>query len=205
MGKILVVGVGPGSGEYLTPAAREAVARAQVLVGGRSALDLFPGDRPSKVIGKDLEEVLGFIRLHRDMDIAVLTSGDPGFYSILALLTQHFPSEEMEVVPGISSLQLCFARMKEPWHDCRVVSLHGRGIEGLPEELEGAKKLAILTDPKNPPEAVARLLLRRGVKGKRAFVCDSLATPQERVVAGDLESIARERFTGYCVMVIKDG
>jgi precorrin-6y C5,15-methyltransferase (decarboxylating) CbiE subunit len=202
MGRISVIGIGPGSARFLTPAAREAVEASDLLVGGKNALALFPGEKPRKRIDRNLEEVLEYLRKNREKRIALLTSGDPGFFSILRYVTEAFPAEEIEVIPGISSLQLCFSKIREMWHDCRILSVHGREMEDLVEEVRDHPKVALLTDPKNTPAEVARHLLEQGLKDRRVVVCDSLDLPGERVVESDLEGIARGEFSGHCVMVI---
>lgn len=200
MGKIFIIGTGPGSKEFLTPAAEKAVRKADILVGGRSSLNLFSNGKPKKTIRRNLSEVIGYIRDNRHKNIAVLTSGDPGFYSILGLIMKNFPAEDIEVVPGISSIQLCFARLKECWHDARFISLHGRGLEEIP--LLRDEKIVILTDNNFPPNRVASYLLGRGLEGT-AYVCDNLSHLSESVVVGSLEEISRAKFSGNCVMVVK--
>lgn len=200
MGRIIVVGVGPGSADFITPAAQGAVDGADVLLGGRSALSLFPCEKPKKIIGADMDEVLDFIRENRDCDIAVLSSGDPGFYSILNLLLKNFPREDIDITPGISSMQLCFARIKDLWHDAKFVSLHGRSMEPLPSVVPG--KLVILTDRTSPPNKVADFLLENEIQG-RAWVCDSLSSASENVIEGTLKEITVQKFSGNCVMVFE--
>lgn len=204
MGKIFVVGVGPGSEGFLTQAAKKTVESADVLLGGKSALAPFSDvKKTKKLIGRDLDEVLRFIKKNRQKNVAVLTSGDPGFFSVLELLLKEFPKEDMEVVPGISSVQLCFARIKETWQDAKFLSLHGRKVENLKYEIKN-KKVVILTDSKSAPDKVAKFLLKEG--NRRAAVCENMSSGRERVVESDLESIARQRFSGNCVMVIfQDG
>lgn len=200
MGKIFVVGVGPGSGEFMTPAAQSAVDDADMLLGGKGALSMFPTKKPKRAIGADMDEALDFIRANRNYNIAVLTSGDPGFYSILDLLLKNFPKNDIEVIPGISSMQLCFARIREVWHDAEFVSVHGRSIKFLSSKISGSKKLVILTDHISPPNIVADFLLKRRIRG-RAYVCDSLSKPSETVIESSLEEISRQRFSGNCVFV----
>lgn len=203
MGKIFVVGIGPGSEEFLTPIARDAVKRADILIGGKNALALFPEKESKKIIDRNLDGILGFIRKNKQKNVAILTSGDPGFYSILDFLMRNFSKEEIEVIPGISSMQLCFSKIKDTWHDAEVISLHGRKKDNLLRMIEN-KKLVVLTDNSSPPDVIARYLLDSKVKGKRVVVCDSLATSNEKIVESTLEGIARQRFSGNSVMVIYD-
>lgn len=202
MGKIVVIGVGPGSKEYLTPIAKEAVKEAEVLIGGRRQLSLFPDKKPRMEIGKDLDGVLKFIRENQDKKIAVLTSGDPGFYSILGRLLENFPREDIEIIPGISSMQLCFAKAKMMWHDAEFISLHGRETSGLIEKAKNSRKLAILTDERMPPNNVASMLVDEGITGRRVVVCEGLTQYNERIEESTLEEISKKSFSGNCVMVI---
>jgi len=133
--RIIVVGIGPGDSSYLLPKAQNYIENARILVGGRRALADYSNGRAKECsIGADIPSVLEFIRtsLSED-DVVVMVSGDPGYYSLLDALRRTFPIDRIEVVPGISSLQLAFARLALPWHGARLLSFHGR--EPLPAEL----------------------------------------------------------------------
>lgn len=200
MGKISVVGTGPGARAFLTRAAEEAIKNADVLVGGRSALSCADYAKRKKVICANMAKVVEFIKKNRRKDIAVLTSGDPGFYSILELILKNFPSKGVEIVPGISSMQLAFARIKDTWQDARFISLHGRNLREL-ANAAGCRKIAVLTDRNNTPDRVARFLLSIGADGK-AFVCDNLTRQSEKLVEGSIADISTQKFSGNCVMVL---
>ena len=120
--KIIVLGIGPGDPAYLLPKAQKMIEKARILVGGRRALaDYSHSGARECAIGADIPGVLAFIReaLAED-DVVVMVSGDPGYYSLLDALRRTFPIGQIEVVPGISSLQLAFARLALPWHDARL-------------------------------------------------------------------------------------
>ena len=211
MERIKVVGVGPGTEDYLTPAAQKAAAWADVLVGGRKSLALFKGlGKPEVVLDGRLERAVAFIKENRNKKIAVLVSGDPGFFSFLAYLRRHFAQRELEVIPGISSVQVAFARACLPWQDAGFFSLHGRNgdrvmAEGVLPAVEAGKKVAVLAGSDYTPQKVASFLLQRGVRGVRLLVAGRLTYPEEKVVAGSLEFMANcpEEFNG-CVVLIAD-
>lgn len=205
MGKIFVVGVGPGSRDYLTPAAESAVSEAEILVGGRCALSLFDTAKPKKVIDGDVEGVISFLKENSGKSIAVLTSGDPGFYSILARLTKDLPKEDLHVIPGVSSVQLCFARVRESWSKAIFLTAHGRNPEDLLEHIDEKKTLVFLTDVSSPPHKIAETLLRRGIKNRRTVVGEDLSSEGERIVDSTLKEVAKGRFSGNSVMVVFDG
>ena len=76
-----IVGCGPGSAQYVTEAARQAVARADVLVGGNRLMELFPDCPAERILVQcDIAALLEQIatRHAAGQKIAVLVSGDPG-------------------------------------------------------------------------------------------------------------------------------
>ncbi len=213
MERIKVIGVGPGGEDYLLPAAQKALQDVEILVGGRRALQLCHRWQKKEIkIDADLHRVVAFLKENREKKIAVLVSGDPGLYSLLDLLLKHFRPEELEVIPGLSSVQLAFARAKMTWQDAVIFSLHGREKPAqvmaervLPAVREGTK-VALLTDGSFPPPKIAAYLVQHGVRGKKMVVGENLSYPEERVVAAGLEEMAvsREEFKN-CVVLIADG
>ncbi len=205
MNKICIIGIGPGAREYVLPAALKRIKEADCLIGARRALDLFPEFKKEKVCFDGcLSRVIPYLKKHRkDKKIAVLVSGDPGLYSLAQTIARNFPKDEYEVIPGISSLQLAFARIGESWQDVLIISLHGRKIN--PEILTGIKnnpKVFIFTDTDLPPNALASFLLDKGIKSRRAVVLENLSYPDERIVDSDLKRLSKLKGFGLCVMII---
>lgn len=203
---VTVVGVGPGSGEYLLPVAKEAVLAADVLVGGRNALALFAFlGKEQRRIGRDLDGVLEFIDAARqDRRVAVLLSGDPGFYSLLPRLRQHF-GDDVEVIPGISSLQLACARLGIKWDDMAVASVHGRGLDGLSDIASagaGTARAAVLTEPRFPPAAVCRYLLEQGSGFSQVWVFTDLGLPGETAAHASLDVMAGRQGMDNSVLIL---
>ena len=84
MAKIRIVGVGPGSPDYVTPAAKKAVATAQVIIGAERALSLFAGDisgETIKLTAKNINDALknAVLSSQQGKLVVVLSTGDPGF------------------------------------------------------------------------------------------------------------------------------
>lgn len=204
MKKILVVGIGPGEKDYLLPIAKRKVEEAQVLVGGKRALELLATDgQETREIKGNLQDIVDYIKAQsQEKQVAVLLSGDPGLYGMLNFLLKHFLPEELEIIPGISSMQMCFARLKLPWQDIKIVSLHGRSKDQLLNWVRNYPKIAFFTDSQFPPQEVGAFLLQNGVENKRVIVGESLSYPEERIVETDLEGI--QNFSGFknCVMLV---
>jgi len=200
---IRVIGIGPGTMEYLPPVARAAVEGADILVGGPRALAMFSQlGKEEYLIGKNLKEAADFIRDRKDSHkVAVLVSGDPGFHSLLAYLKRTFPGEQFEVIPGLSSVQLAFARIGEFWHDAALISLHGRELSAL-QLYTSFAKIAVLTDPEHSPAAIARFWLSHGLPDCRAYVCANLGYEDEKVLSLSVSQMAETAGVDNSVVVM---
>jgi precorrin-6Y C5,15-methyltransferase (decarboxylating) len=108
----------------------------------------------------------------------------------------------VEVLPGLSSLQLAFSRIKEGYSNAVFVSLHARGLKELFAHVPHAQKIGILTDPTNAPKRIASELLERVGPVYKAYVLENLGYDNERVSFGELEDIALKDFEPLNVMVL---
>ena len=203
--KVIVVGIGPGSPDYILPIASRTIEKAKVLVGSQRALDAFaPRNIATKVIDKDILGVLTFIsECLEQSDVVVMVSGDPGFYSLLAALKANFAQSQMTVIPGISSMQLAFARISEVWQDAVLISMHGREASDEDLQYKPHKKLGILTDYEHNPSHISRLLISYGwPTDSQVFLGEALSYADEnskKITLGETRAIAG--FT-HCVMVV---
>ncbi len=204
MADITIVGVLDDGRESLTPRALRAVEEAELLFGGQRLLDFFPDARAETVVIKsDLSKLVGVIQENLGRRrMCVLASGDPTFYGIAKYLTNKLPKRHFEITPNVSSMQLAFARIKESWDDAALASVHGRAIESVIELVRTNRKIALFTDDVHSPAAVARALLDNGVHGYRAFVCENLGGPEERVVEAELEELVDQRFSPLNVLIL---
>lgn len=160
---IYVIGTGPGTPEWVPPAIRETVLLCDALVGSERLQELFPEfSKERHILSANLRQTYKIIStlLEQSLTIGVLVSGDPGFYSILPGLRREFPQAQISVLPGISSLQLAFAKVVLPWQEASFCSVHGRDLNTLPWVI--SSPLAVLTGGANTPQKVAQLLLDRG-------------------------------------------
>ncbi|KAB2954179.1 precorrin-6y C5,15-methyltransferase (decarboxylating) subunit CbiE [Heliorestis acidaminivorans] len=206
---ITVIGIGPGTREYLTEQAIREVENAQVLVGGKRALALFAElKKPQRLIDADLEGLINFLEAEKGKKkIALLVSGDPGFYSLLPLLSRRLGVEQLKVIPGLSSLQLAFAKIKQSWQECRWQSLHGRNIEDMPLHLDHSGWVAYLTDPQNGPEKLCQHLTAQGEGWREGIILYNLGYEKEEVQTGSLEELASQVRSPYepALLMVRGG
>ncbi|GBG54849.1 precorrin-6y C5,15-methyltransferase (decarboxylating) subunit CbiE [Sporomusaceae bacterium FL31] len=205
--KVIVVGIGPGSPDYLVPIAKQTIDDAKVIVGSKRALDtLATATSIKKVIGGNIAEVLEFIELNLSHDdVVVMVSGDPGYYSLLATLRKTFSIQQLKVIPGISSFQAAFARLALPWQDATLVSMHGREPELNMVQYGEGKILGILTDTYYNPSRIAQLLLALGWPSpSQVFICAQLSYENEEIIQSDLTQACSIDGFSHCVMVVME-
>lgn len=181
--KIIIVGCGPGAESYITPAAREAARKADVLIVSRRLKDLFPEVVAERIdSGTDIEGTIGLMAARRDagLQVVLLATGDPGIASLAQPVIRRFGRENCEVVPGVSSIQVAFARLGVAWEDARIVSAHSRDPEESAADLRDAGKLAILGGREGSLHWAAGLIPELG-SGRRVFLCEELTLAGERV------------------------
>lgn len=204
---ITIVGCGPGSADYVTPAAMAAVQAVEVIVGAQRLLDLFPECKAEKVAtGGNIAEALDAIAAQaKTRSVAVLVSGDPGLFSLAKRVIRRFGRDACRVIPGISSVQVAFARLGLDWADARIISAHKQDPDpAIVETLCDASKLAVFTGRHAALVWTAGVLDRLG-PGYGIFVCENLTMPDERirkVSAEDLPSLSVSLST--VILIIRD-
>ena len=204
---IVVVGIGADGPAGLSAEARDHVVRARLLAGGQRHLAFFP-DEPGRerlTIDADLERVVRVIgEQPADRKIVVLASGDPLCFGIGRRLRDAFGKDRLVFLPTVGSIALAFARLKEPWDDATLVSLHGRPADALFDAIRrGATKIAVLTDATNDPAAIGRMLCEANLDDCfDLHVCECLGSPTERVSTWRPEAIGDQRFDPLNVVVL---
>ncbi len=205
MNKVYVIGIGSGTEDYLLPIARKEIEASDCLIGGKRALRLFQDLHKEEVLLEgNFEKVIPYLLKERERrKIAVLVSGDPGLYSFLGTISSALKREEFVVIPGISTVQIAFARIGEAWEDATIISLHGRKRDDLAVRVKESSKTFLYTDSSFSPEKIAAHLLEKGVENRRAIVMENLTYPNERILDTDLNHITGMEGFGLCVMIIK--
>lgn len=205
MQPVTVIGMGLGP-QDLTARHQQLIAAADVLVGGKRLLDHFKDAAvEKKPIDRHLDRLLEFVkRRMKTQRVVVLASGDPLFFGIGTRLVDALGAENVVIYPNISTVAAAFARIREPWHDVAVISLHGKKDAGaVLRRLEQAARLAVLTDPHKNPAWIAARLIKSQVTDVRMCVLERLGTDSERIGWYALDRAAGMQFAEPNLVVIK--
>ena len=157
------------------PDALAALAAADLVVGAARHLDSapVPPDAERHPI-KHLDDTLNAVEQHPGR-VAVLASGDPGFFGIVRALRARGITPA--VIPAVSSVALAFARLGLDWDDALVLSAHGRDPRRALAAALAHPKAVILTAPANVTQLAADLL----TAGKAVYLAERLGTSEERI------------------------
>jgi len=207
--KVTIVGCGPGSKKFITGYAMQQIINAEVLIGSRRLLSLFPdGDADTYVLSNNYKLLITRIvsLSKKKKKVVVLVSGDPGFFSYSKLIVDKLGVEKCEVIPGISSVQMAFAKIGRTWNDACFMSLHGRSakLASVVKKITDNEKVAVLTDNSNNVKLIAKKLLETGVKERKIFVCENLSLEEERIREFDVSSILKIRVSDLNVIIFLD-
>lgn len=204
--KIIVAGIGPGAKEYVVPAALNAINNAKVLVGGSRALKDFAHEQQKTfAIKADITAVMDFIRENlAQNDVVVLVSGDPGYYSLLVALRRNFALDLIKVIPGLSSMQVAFAKIALPWQNASLLSFHGRVPADSDLVYSKGRIIGMLTDTKFTSAKIASYLIARGWdKNATAHICSRLSYPDEKIVSLSLDEAQTQDDSANCIFIVE--
>ena len=181
---ITIVGCGPGSTDYITPLSLEIIKEAKILVGARRLLDLFPDHQAETVIEMEdkVETVLEKMADCQDRPMVVLVSGDPGLSSLARPVIGRFGREACRVIPGVSSIQVAFARLGLDWGKARIIDAHSQDPKTDLQEIlgSGVEMIAVLGGRQGSLEWLANSL--QGLNSDWAvYVLENLTLTDEKI------------------------
>ena len=215
MGKVYVVGVGPGSPEYVTDKAKQVIAKSDIVIGYKHSLDVIRGlldDKDVRQITlKTQEEVYGDVSKNLNGKTCSVTfTGDPDFSEseIVDRLIQIFG--DVEIVPGISSIQVAASKSKIPIDKSALITFHITGtIERekamLLEAIQNERNVIMLPRPWDfMPVDVVEFLKQGGIDLSKfnVDIYEFLTLSNERVTKSRMSDIPKREYSDLCVMVI---
>ena len=203
-----LVGIGMGDAGTLTGAARAAIDGAQLLIGAKRLLEPFADAPAEKRALVRTTEIVQAVREADATEIAVLFSGDTGFFSgastFLATAGNAIGVEfDVQIVPGISSLQFFCARIGESWDDARILSVHGRTCDYVAEVRAHAKTFLLTGGTERVHDVCARLT-EAGLGSVSVAVGERLSYADERIVRGTAAELAQQEFADLSVMLVRN-
>lgn len=180
---IVVVGIGADGMAGLSAEARAELARAGTIYGSRRQLDLLD----ESVSAQQREWPSPMLPALRSLPagVHVLASGDPLLYGVGGTLVRLFGTQNVRVLPHVSSVSLACARLGWTVQDTEVISL----VTAEPHTaVRRGGRAVVLSRDASTPARLARMLTDTGRGDSRLAVLAQLGGPAER----RLDATARE-------------
>ena len=201
---ITIAGAGTGSDSHLTPEVKDAINDSDVIFASSRFQNLIPSHKTFHAL-TNFSQAFDLIASIRDSKVLILVSGDPGIYSLLPLVKKRFPHEKINVLPGISSLQIICAHACEKWNDAKILSGHGRELSSgkFLNAVERNRVTILFCDkvisPKWACEKLAEL-----VGNIEVVIGENLGSSDERILTGKPEEFIAREFSELSIMLIKN-
>ncbi|MNM30157.1 putative cobalt-precorrin-6Y C(5)-methyltransferase [compost metagenome] len=197
---ITLVGLGPGSKEYMLLKAMETLNNSSIVIGFSRAVESLDFISTPKVAVNNLKGIIEFIENNPSENISIVASGDPCFYGVLNYLKRNI-NEEITVIPGISSFQYLMSKLGKSWQEAKLSSLHGREGDFIKEVRE--VNLSIwLTDKINNPTKLAKQLHDENIECT-IYVGENLSYEDEKITIGSPKEVALKEFSELNIMVVE--
>jgi len=221
MGKVFAVGVGPGSRSYVTETVRKTVEKADVVVGYKYTLeaisDLIKGKKTHVITMADQEQTYQNVKKELgDGNLVVPFTGDVNFSEseVVDRLIEIFG--DVELVPGISSIQVAASKARVPLDKSKVITMHvttpieEKKLELQKAVIDGQSVILIPRPwPKDPqkhfmPSEVAFYLKKNGFNTSKipVHVFESLTNGKEQTFSGFVSELEGKEFSDLSIMVI---
>ena len=224
--RLFLVGVGPGSTKYLTDVVKEVIKKSKYLIGYKYSLSIIRDliipnfHQVYEVTMKDQDKTYKHVykKMRENEFCTIPFTGDVNFSEseVVDRLLQIFGNDKVELIPGISSIQVAASRTKIPLDKARVFSFHVTDdIEDkkreLAEAIQDKKSVVLVPRPWNNnteknfmPSEIALYLKSEGIDTSNilVWVFEFLTTFEERVFRGKLSELENKGFGPMSVMVI---
>lgn len=220
-GSVVVVGLGPGDVDWMTPQSRHELDSATDLIGYRPYLDRIPlrsGQirHPSDNTDEPARARLACELAEQGRAVAVVSSGDPGVFAMATAVLEEakqWPDVPVRVIPAMTAAQAVASRVGAPLgHDYAVISLSDRlkPWEVISARLSAAAAADMVLAIYNPASksrtwqvaAMRELLLEHRDPGTPVVIGRDVAGPQETVKVVRLADLDQADVDMRCLLII---
>ena len=223
MSRLTVAGIGPGEADYILPAVIKKMKKAHTVIAAKRILPVLKelcqdvnseadseNSKPDFLaMGKikDTLEQIGEI-LSKGQDVVMAVSGDPLMYSLYRTICNDPINEgwEVDLIPGVGSLQMLGAAFGETMEEALIISVHGRA------KTAGSIALAVAENPKvfflcskeQGPAWLSQIMLDYHMDHVTVCAGANLSYEDELLESGTPEEMVQKEFPSLCVAMIKN-
>ena len=219
MNKVYAVGVGPGSPSFVPNVIKDVISKCDVIIGYGYTLKTIEGflngQQKIEVTMKNQEEAYQRIAAEDNHTILIPFTGDVNFSEseVVDRLIEVF--DQVEIIPGISSIQVAAAKARVPIDKSKVITMHvttpieEKKLELQKALIDGFSVILVPRPwPKIPekhfmPSEIAKYLKNNGFETSKmkVYVFEAVTTENETTFEGKVSELEGKEFSDLSVMV----
>ena len=219
MNKVYAVGVGPGSPSFVPNVIKDVISKCDVIIGYGYTLKTIEGflngQQKIEVTMKNQEEAYQRIAAEDNHTILIPFTGDVNFSEseVVDRLIEVF--DQVEIIPGISSIQVAAAKARVPIDKSKVITMHvttpieEKKLELQKALIDGFSVILVPRPwPKIPekhfmPSEIAKYLKNNGFETSKmkVYVFEAVTTENETTFEGMVSELEGKEFSDLSVMV----
>jgi len=219
LNKVYAVGVGPGSPSFVPNVIKDVISKCDVVIGYGYTLktieSFLNGQQKIEVTMKNQEDAYQKVAAEDNHTILVPFTGDVNFSEseVVDRLIEVF--DEVEIIPGISSVQVAAAKARVPIDKSKVITMHvttpieEKKLELQKALIDGFSVILVPRPwPKIPekhfmPSEIAKYLKNNGFETTRmkVHVFEAVTTENETAFEGVVSELEGKEFSDLSVMV----
>lgn len=200
--KAYIVGIGMDGRKTLTCEAEKIISESHILIGAKRMLEPFQHMEKELFCTYKTNEIVRIIHENSDKRIAVLMSGDCGFFSGAKKLFERLVGD-IEIICGISSPVYFCSKIGLSWEKMKLVSLHGNDAE-IAVNVKLNRYCFFLLGGEVTPSDICKRLCRYGLSDTEIYIGENLGMENEKITKGtakELESCVADKL---CVLIAEN-
>lgn len=198
---VKIIGIGPGSPDYMLPKAAYELGECDLIVGFKRAVNSIGYIPVPKKVVESLQKLLEEIEGNPDQTVGIVASGDPCFYGILDYIKKNIKETNFEVIPGISSFQYLMTKLQKSWQEAYVGSLHGREADFEKTVKEYPLSVWLTDKVQNPNYICEKLLATK--EDYWVYIGENLSYADEKITKGTSEELQNQTWSDLSVVVVE--
>lgn len=220
MGKVFAVGVGPGSSKYVTEIVKEVILDSDIVIGYKYTLktieDFLKNKEIHEVTMQNQEEAYQQVSKNIGNRKCVIPfTGDVNFSEseVVDRLIEIFG--DVQIIPGISSIQVAASKAKVPIDKSKVITMHiSTSIDEKKLELQKAllDGFSVILVPRPWPKEPSKHFMQSEIalylkdlgfdtSKMKVHVFEFLTTEKETHFIGKVKDLEGKQFSDLSVMV----
>lgn len=201
MQNLYIVGAGMGHISDLTEYAADIIKNADVVYGSSRLYEQY------KVLNTNISapkysEIESGLEKETLKNTVLLVSGDVLFYSIAKKIQEKFNEKyNIELVPGISSMQYFLSKLNIIDYNIKAVSMHGRNNSCF-GPVSYNEYTFMLTGGDKKADNIINELYNAGLDYVYVYAGENLHSDEERIVSGKISDMLDYKFSSLTVLLI---